>query len=63
MPPEISPQINPDEKVFPAHKSSAGPLSGVIIILTLLLIGVIYFLKTEFDTLAGQNHVSSTQTN
>ena len=60
MPPETSPQIDPNEKPLPAHQAAAGPLFGIVIILGLLLVGGIYFLKTDYDKITGQNSTVST---
>ena len=63
MSPELPPQVDPDEKLLPTHKSSAGPLISIIIIVTLLFVGGIYFLKNRVDKISGQSHFSSASIN
>ncbi|PIR84219.1 hypothetical protein COU18_00510 [Candidatus Kaiserbacteria bacterium CG10_big_fil_rev_8_21_14_0_10_51_14] len=44
MPPENPTPIDPKDHLLPpAHKSSSGPIVGIIIILALLLLGGWYF--------------------
>ena len=63
MPSETSPQIDLNEKPLPAHQAAAGPRFGIVLILGLLLVGGIYFVKTDYEKITGQNSNVSAVTN
>lgn len=65
---ELPPQIDPHEKLLPTpheqletkKSGSTGTVISIVIIMTLLLAGGIYFFVSQLNKIKAQNHAAQT---